>query len=217
MPTFLEYSPEIIAQLRGAEACIWCMGTPTSGREVHVDFTFAAADTFIENLVPDLRKECKRFRFVYVSGVLCEKDQSRSLWFLAQARKMRGGVETALVDLERQNDGRFQAMSVRPSGIHRAYTSLALRAVLPLVPSGWHIQVEEFAAAMVEMAVKGDGGHFIENHVLKARGREALQIPSPVHVKACLAASLGGTINIVPHCPSPVAGRFGPVAVSVEQ
>ncbi|KAK5153769.1 hypothetical protein LTS14_007463 [Recurvomyces mirabilis] len=217
MPTFLEYRPETIAQLQGAEACIWCMGTPTSGREVHVDFTFAAAKTFIEHLVPELRKDGKKFRFVYVSGILCERDQNRSLWFLSQARKMRGGVETSLVDLERETEGGFQAMSVRPSGIHKADTSLALKVVMPIVPSGWHIQVEEFAAAMVELAISGDGGHFVENDELKTRGRQALHIPSPVHVTACLAALLGGTINIVPHCPSPVAGKFGPVAVSVEQ
>ena len=175
MPNFLEYSTDTIAQLRGAEACIWCMGTPTSGREVHVDFTFAATKAMIANLVPELLKEAKRFRFVYVSGILCEKDQDRNLWFLSEARKMRGGVETSLVDLERQSESGFQAMSVRPSGIHKADTSLALKAVLPIVPSGWHIQVEEFAAAMVELAIHGDGGHFVENHELKTRGRRALE------------------------------------------
>ncbi|KAK5739656.1 hypothetical protein LTR17_005140 [Elasticomyces elasticus] len=173
-PDFLAYPPEILAQLQGAEACIWCLGTPTSGKEVHVDYTLAAATAFAQNLAPNVG-EGKRFTFVYLSGKLCERDQAKSLWFMEEARKMRGGVETALVELEARYEGVWRSFSARPGGVSTAgvYHSI----MDGLVPS-WTIGVEELAAGMVDLAVSGEGGHFVENDQLKERGRKALRTAS---------------------------------------
>ncbi|KAK5723763.1 hypothetical protein LTR15_005463 [Elasticomyces elasticus] len=170
-PDFLHYPPELLSQLGGAEACIWCLGTPTSGKEVHVDYTLAAATAFAENLAPKLG-EGKRFTFVYLSGKLCERDQSRSLWFMHEARKMRGGVETALVELEARYEGVWRSMSSRPGGVSKA--GIYHCVMDALVPS-WTIGVEELAAGMVELAVSREGEHFVENDQLKERGRKALR------------------------------------------
>lgn len=81
---FLKYDEETLAQLQGAEACIWCLGKPTSGKEVHVDYTMAAANALQGQL-----GEGKKMTFVYLSGSLVEHDQNKTLWFLGGARKMR--------------------------------------------------------------------------------------------------------------------------------
>ncbi|KAK5118810.1 hypothetical protein LTR62_000019 [Meristemomyces frigidus] len=173
------YTPEVITQLKGAEACIWSMGTPTSGREVHYDFTFAAARTFLENLRPSALKTGKKpFRFIYVSGFVVERDQQRNLWFMSEARKMRGTVEMGLVAMEKESEGAFQAVAVRPGYLHRAKMGLPGGLMVSVLPTAWHVAVEEFAAATVEMGISGDGGHSVENAELKTKGRVALeQIP----------------------------------------
>ncbi|KAK4917589.1 hypothetical protein LTR49_014543, partial [Elasticomyces elasticus] len=144
--------------------------TPTSGKEVHVDYTLAAAEAFAQNLAPKLGQG-KRFTFVYLSGKLCERDQSRSLWFMDEARKMRGGVETSLVDLEAQHKGVWRSFSARPGGVSKAGV---YHSMMEALASSWTIGVEELAAGMVDLAVSGEGGHFVKNDQLKERGRKAL-------------------------------------------
>ncbi|KAK5677123.1 hypothetical protein LTS10_010312 [Elasticomyces elasticus] len=173
-PDFLTYPPEMLSQLEGAEACIWCLGTPTSGKEVHVDYTLAAATAFARNLAPKVG-DGERFTFVHLSGKLCERDQSQSLWFMEEARKMRGGVETSLVELEAVHKGVWRSMSARPGGVSKAGVYHGIMDVL--VPS-WTIGVEELAAGMIDLAVSGEGAHFVENDQLKERGRKALQTAS---------------------------------------
>lgn len=92
-------SPELKSSLRGADACIWSLGvTPSMAnsdweklRQVSLDYTRAAVSAF-----SDLRKEkdsqsneAKKFRFVYFSGSLTERDQNRSLWVKGYYRKVR--------------------------------------------------------------------------------------------------------------------------------
>lgn len=81
---FASYNDDIISQLRGAQACIWCLGTPTGGKEVHHDFTVAGLEA-----VKKANEGGQVMKFVYVSGGLVEPDQEKSLWFLGKERKMR--------------------------------------------------------------------------------------------------------------------------------
>jgi len=85
---FLHYDQTVLSQLAGAEACIWCLGTASSTREVHIDYTMAAANAFATTLASTLDAG-KKFRFIYLSGALAEKDQEKRLWFLENGRKMR--------------------------------------------------------------------------------------------------------------------------------
>lgn len=92
------YSPDVLASIQGAEACIWVLGSPTSGREVHHDMTMAATKAFSENCVEQVGKDGggsgggggqKAFRFVYTSGSLVVTDQNAQTWFMGDGRKMR--------------------------------------------------------------------------------------------------------------------------------
>lgn len=111
---FLSYSdPELIKAIQGADACIWSLGIVPSqakkdeelNRRVSVDYTVAAAKAFQEafgfsevnsdaNMINPARN--KRFRFVYVSGFLAERDQSKSLWFAQDLRRIRVRFITSL-------------------------------------------------------------------------------------------------------------------------
>lgn len=81
---FASYSDDTISQLRGAQACIWCLGTPTGGKEVHHDFTLAGLKA-----IKQASEGGQAMKFVYVSGGLVEPDQDKTLWFLGKERKMR--------------------------------------------------------------------------------------------------------------------------------
>lgn len=71
-------------------------------RRVSVDYTLAAAKAFTEQrhtAAKDGRK--RKFRFVYVSGMAAQRDQTRSLWFMSGFRKIRvRGHPPALVQTD---------------------------------------------------------------------------------------------------------------------
>ena len=57
-----------------------------TARKVCVDYTIAAAKALIP-LAEE--QDGKKFRFVYLSGGAAERDQSRSLWFKGDYRRIR--------------------------------------------------------------------------------------------------------------------------------
>lgn len=166
---FLTYDATTLHHLEGAEACIWALGTPTAGREVHFDYTLAAVHAFFSALTPALGEKGQRFRHIQLSGAFTEKDQDRSLWFLGATRKMRGDVETALVDFERSHAELWKLSILRPAAVGK--DGSVARFVMP----GLWIGVEELAAAVVDVAVRGDGEVFVENGELRERGQAALR------------------------------------------
>jgi hypothetical protein len=62
-----------------------------SGRTINLDYTLAAAKAFQKSLAAPLADQRKgnKFRFVYCSGIIAERDQEKSLWFMGEGRKMR--------------------------------------------------------------------------------------------------------------------------------
>ncbi|KAI4172371.1 MAG: hypothetical protein LQ343_003630 [Gyalolechia ehrenbergii] len=80
----------------GAEACIWSLGVARAlsaeqDRKINLDYTVTAARTFTDRLAPNLA-EGRKFRFVYLSGMLTERDPNKSLWFMKEARLIRVSV-----------------------------------------------------------------------------------------------------------------------------
>lgn len=62
--------------------------TMEEARHVSIDYTMHAASV----LTQELAQPGKPFRFAYLSGVMAEKDQEKSLWFMGEARRMRVSV-----------------------------------------------------------------------------------------------------------------------------
>lgn len=92
---WLQYSPQILQACAGAEACIWSLGvarslSPEQNRKINLDYTITAARTFAEQFAEG-DGEGKKFRFVYLSGMLTERDPEKKLWFMREARLIRVG------------------------------------------------------------------------------------------------------------------------------
>lgn len=98
LPDFLTYTPEVLDELKGAEACIWSLGLPAKDsndlvecKKIEVGYTGAAAKAFSQTLAPPLKAEGRVFRFVYLSGQFAERDvdKMRMKWFLYNTRTFK--------------------------------------------------------------------------------------------------------------------------------
>jgi saccharopine dehydrogenase-like NADP-dependent oxidoreductase len=86
---FQRYPPELITQLQGASAVIWCIGgmvrdfeNVATARKVQVSYVKAAAEAFVEGgLLP--------LKWVFCSGAWAERDGEKKLWFIEETRKIK--------------------------------------------------------------------------------------------------------------------------------
>ncbi|KAI4193901.1 MAG: hypothetical protein LQ350_008098 [Teloschistes chrysophthalmus] len=169
---FLNYSDEILEACTGAEACIWSLGvarslSPEDNRKINLDYTLAAAETFARVLGSKL-EDGRKFRFVYLSGMMTERDQTKkNLWFMAEARLIRGEVENKLIELQRQLPEQLASYVVRPGGV------LATNSLFPslLEPLARAITVDDLAAKMLDTAINGHRTQIIELDVLRDEGK----------------------------------------------
>lgn len=60
-----------------------------TARKINVEYTMAAMRAFGTHLSSLVEGRGKKFRFVYLSGGMSERDQSRSLWMAGEMRKIR--------------------------------------------------------------------------------------------------------------------------------
>ncbi|PYI03162.1 hypothetical protein BO78DRAFT_375696 [Aspergillus sclerotiicarbonarius CBS 121057] len=153
---FLTYPAPLIDDLKGAEACIWALGNnrsdPTTSRRINIEYTMAAIRTFDQHLTPATPQG--RFRFVYVSGGMAERDQDRSLWVAGGLRKIRGQVENELIAYERSSEGGVEVYIARPAMVLSRGWSVRT-VVFGLGPSIW---VDVLGRVLVDVAVRGGGG-----------------------------------------------------------
>jgi nucleoside-diphosphate-sugar epimerase len=97
LDNFLSYPDSVVQALAGAKACLWALGgsnsnpTPTGKNdEVEVQYPLTAAKALLS--AAKLREEGTgntKLRFLFISGTLSERNQSKSLWFLKEGRKAR--------------------------------------------------------------------------------------------------------------------------------
>ncbi|GKZ17470.1 hypothetical protein AbraCBS73388_008395 [Aspergillus brasiliensis] len=123
----------------------------------------AAMKAFGTHLSPSSSVEGgrKKFRFVYLSGGMSERDQSRSLWMAGEMRKIRGQVENELTAYEKSNHTNVEVYIARPGMVLARGMSLRT-LVFGMGPSIW---VDELARVLVDVAVNGngDGERVLEN------------------------------------------------------
>jgi nucleoside-diphosphate-sugar epimerase len=185
---FSTYTPsQLRNELSGASACIWSLGvrigqvnTIEEARKVEVLATLAAAQTFADNLASTLSTG-EKFRFVYVSGALGETDQEKKLWYLQDARRLKGETENGLMALNedcRKNGCRFEGYVVRPGMVTTAKEKegvvMSLLNASKIMYSS-AIRVDELAATMVELATKGSELRTWNNCDMVSFGREILK------------------------------------------
>ena len=166
---FMKYEKDVIDQMKGAEACVWVLGSPTSGKEVHIDYTKTAVNMFLTSIVPQLEAG-KKFRFVYTSGGLVPYLDSNALFFLGPARKMRGEMDRDVLDVEKQNPDRWESFIARP------WFVVDEKPRIDYVWSNGWIFREDLAAGMVDAAINGGEPRLLDNAALRTKGQGALKM-----------------------------------------
>ncbi|KAL3466895.1 hypothetical protein BJX64DRAFT_249222 [Aspergillus heterothallicus] len=181
---FLAYSdPKVTDELKGAAACLWAIGIRPSqardeanARRVCVEYTAAAAPVFQRAFI-DGRKVGEEdvgagseaqapFRFVYISGAAVERDQTRSLWYLGNYRRLRGDGENVLFKHADANPGVFEAYAMRP-GLVPSSDGTIRDGIWSLFPSA---RKDLLAKAMIDIALKGHSENIISNQAISEWG-----------------------------------------------
>ncbi|MCJ1399428.1 hypothetical protein MMC11_002630 [Xylographa trunciseda] len=172
---FTTYPDHVLQKVAGADACIWALGLATvnleAGRKANLDTTLAGARAFATSLPPHPSSR-KPLRFVYVSGMLAVRDQKKTLWIGQEGRRVRGQIENELVELAKQHSDSLATFVVRPWMVLSKERTV-MSAVASVGPS---IRVDELAAAILNIALSGEGMQIMDNDVLAREGRRILKL-----------------------------------------
>ncbi|EXJ81830.1 hypothetical protein A1O1_07895 [Capronia coronata CBS 617.96] len=132
-----QYSEDVKRQVAGADACIWTLAiTPSKSRSfpweevkrVCHDYTMTGLETIFHARAGD---KPSPFRFLYISGVAAERDQTKKPRFMAQYSLMRGETENQVLAFASAHKGDMEASVAKPGLILPPGNILAwLRATL---------------------------------------------------------------------------------------
>ncbi|KAJ6487333.1 hypothetical protein DFH09DRAFT_1210129 [Mycena vulgaris] len=179
---FSTLSEDVLAELEGANACIWCLGQNIEGdpqmEEREYVWPLATAQLFAEKLAPSSTPT--PFRFVLMSGQLVlhsNPDPNASLWLFPQARKTKGRTSRAIIGMQDEFSN-FESFAVRPGGVitDDNCTPNLVVAALNLIRRG------DLAAAVVDIALNGGPQRLFEWEELRFKGiqeRQELLAASP--------------------------------------
>ncbi|KAH7386189.1 hypothetical protein BKA64DRAFT_680342 [Cadophora sp. MPI-SDFR-AT-0126] len=178
---FLSYPASVLQELSGAEACIWALGGIPSrfpdlatARKVNVDYALAAAKVFVETLSPQLSTG-KKFRFLYVSGHAVDRDLSKQHRFFNDAIHIKGEIENKLVGLEAESPDKLSIYLPRPGSVippNNKLVTVLVKLTTSFYPA---MKAEEFAAAMIDIAINGADEQALSHDVVQERGRKVLR------------------------------------------
>ncbi|KAG9235654.1 hypothetical protein BJ875DRAFT_373780 [Amylocarpus encephaloides] len=187
---FLSYPDSVLQQLSGAQACIWAQGvvkakTCELQREINVTYPLTFIEAIRPYLRPELLSQQRKFNFIYISGLACERNMDRKLWVLSQARKIKGEMENHLIAQTGANTDTFAGYITRPGSVIPPNSKLMdVLGVLtsPIYPV---MKVEELAVAMIDISLNGllersedvklEDYLTIMHDELQRRGREILK------------------------------------------
>ncbi|OKL61417.1 hypothetical protein UA08_03681 [Talaromyces atroroseus] len=176
---FLHHPPELLSHVQDADACIYCLGTnvPVRPAELNrkINFEFAISTARRFSAEKSRSTGSRPFKFVYLSGALPEKDETKKLWFLADNRRMRGQLENELLrlDAETRPGGLFEVYIARPGFVQPQGAWLRTWVVGKLANS---IMMHHLAASMLQVALEGHSGPIVENEELNGIGRRVYTV-----------------------------------------
>ncbi|KAF4625828.1 hypothetical protein G7Y89_g12334 [Cudoniella acicularis] len=159
---FKLYPDSVLEQLKGADACIWSIGTYNWDPVVELEYPEAFQEALLK--VVDVKKT---FTYVYLGGAFTEPDQEKTLWFYSEGRRVRGLAQTKFLEFGKQNRN-VKTYVVRPAGVLPGDGNALLGYLLPTV------SVRRLAAVMVDLAANGGSEQVVVNKVIVKRGRELL-------------------------------------------
>ncbi|PGH27640.1 hypothetical protein AJ80_00653 [Polytolypa hystricis UAMH7299] len=161
---FLSYPDSLLEELRDTDACIWSLGKAFMSdnevaRKINIDYILAAAKAFSQVSSQGEQKKKKKIRFVYVSGAMVERDQSKSLWVAGEYRRIRGQVENELLAHAKEHQDTFGAYIVRPAMVLSEGMNLR-RFVFGFGPN---VKLGSLTAVMLHLARNGNGPCILDN------------------------------------------------------
>ncbi|KAK0672396.1 hypothetical protein QBC41DRAFT_313750 [Cercophora samala] len=159
-----EYPDSVKEELSNADACIWTIAiTPAKSRlntweqtvKVCRDYAIRGIETISQ--LPRGNANGKPFRFVYISGYNCERDQSKKpMWPLRDYLLMRGEAESRILEFAQRSNGALAVLIAKPGLIlgYGKIIPIAQRALMTVigVPK---IAVQEISAALLDQVENG--------------------------------------------------------------
>ena len=86
--------------------------------------------------------------------------------------KQQGQIENELVELQKQHNDSLATYVVRPWGV----LSKGKTVMSAVASVGFSIRVDELAAAVVDIALRGNGSQIADNAVLVRQGKQILKL-----------------------------------------
>ncbi|EPE28036.1 NAD(P)-binding Rossmann-fold containing protein [Glarea lozoyensis ATCC 20868] len=155
------YPENVRETIKEADACIWTLAvTPSAAKKMDfAEVTKICSDYTTVGLETMASLAHKPFRFVYTSGVLIERDQTKSLAFLSDYRLMRGRLENSILEFAKQRSPDVQVTVVKPAAINGpnrdGIVGVLMSSVLSVFGSAPSIHVSELAVVMIDQCVSG--------------------------------------------------------------
>ncbi|VUC33424.1 unnamed protein product [Clonostachys rosea] len=172
MQDFSNWSEELLDPHRDAAAMIWAMGDYVGSEDVTLQYPLAFQNAFIQMRTQASPGEMPPFIYVHLSGKLSVQDQSQSLYFMQNPRKLKGLHETQAIDLAERHKPWFKVYVVRPGGVLRDQGWAASLQELTM-GSSWSVRARELSAYMVYLALGGEESDtVILNERIVEKGRE---------------------------------------------
>ncbi|KAF8867147.1 hypothetical protein BDZ45DRAFT_719498 [Acephala macrosclerotiorum] len=175
LKSFNSYPDSVMQEIKGADACIWYMGTTAGDKALEVDYPLAFANTFSKTL----QESKKKFQYIHLSGAATERNQDKQLWFKSEMRKMKGHNEQNMLAFaaKPETEGLWETLIVKAGFV------IQKELKSPRDVMGWMlgtkacIRVDELAAAMIDAGLNGWKENTLkDNAAMVARGREVLGI-----------------------------------------
>ncbi|PSN70903.1 hypothetical protein BS50DRAFT_570339 [Corynespora cassiicola Philippines] len=179
---FEQYPDDIMARLQGAVGCIWAIGGLANKfpnyetlHKANVAYPIAAAQKFAEALAPKMERG-HRFRFVFTSGAMAERDQQKQLWSMRDSRLVKGEAELGLLDIAKSMPDSFETLIARPGFVLGRGDFKSF--VFGLAGQKNTISVQDLAFALVDMVIHGSdvfGGKNTFDNLSLVRRAQKLQ------------------------------------------
>ncbi|OAG01495.1 uncharacterized protein CC84DRAFT_1167705 [Paraphaeosphaeria sporulosa] len=152
-----QYSDEAKTAFKDANGCIWTIAiTPSKSSNYFWEEVVRVCQTSTMVGLRTMHEAGmgKPFRFIYMSGIAGERDQTKTPSFKPKYSLMRGATESQVLAFSKEKG--FEAMAAKPGLItDGGIAKRAFASVLYYTMSVPSIKVEQCAAAMLEQVVCG--------------------------------------------------------------
>ncbi|KAI1780885.1 hypothetical protein F4818DRAFT_397138 [Hypoxylon cercidicola] len=182
---FENYSESVKRELAGADACVWTIAVTRSQVSkmpweevcrICRDYTVVGFETITRLPRPGASKP---FRFVYISGAKTVQDPAQKPWLLGDYSLMRGEIESRILALAKESEGKVEACIAKPGLIDSPGSAGPLMKVVQTVGLALiglpRVNIDEISATLLDQAVNGAEKDILLNEDLVRIGQRVLQ------------------------------------------